>query len=134
MTTSISKININSILKTIALILVFCFAANDSYAQYQLPSKYQIKKTPKYTFNKPIQIYKPSCPDLKAMPIEFSSFEPSNCLFCKSSNHRNYQKYWRCRLCFWQQSTGNTTLYWSKFGQKCAIFQLIERSNSNHHL
>lgn len=71
MTTSISKININSILKTLALILVLCFAANDSYAQYQLPSKYQIKKTPRYTFKKPIQITKPACPDLKAMPIEF---------------------------------------------------------------
>ncbi len=72
MTTSISKFSINNILKVLAIVLVFCFATNSSFAQYQLPSKYQIKKAPTYKYNKPIYIPQPSCPDLKAMPIEFT--------------------------------------------------------------
>lgn len=67
-----NKLNINTILKSLVILLVFCFAANDSFAQYQLPTKYRIKKAPKYIYNKPIQITKPACPDLKAMPIQFT--------------------------------------------------------------
>ncbi|MEZ4886444.1 MAG: hypothetical protein R3E32_17035 [Chitinophagales bacterium] len=75
MTTSISNFrihtSINNILKSLVILLVFCFAANSSFAQYQLPQKYQIKKAPTYQLKKPIHIPQPSCPDLKAMPIQF---------------------------------------------------------------
>ncbi|MGB1241007.1 MAG: hypothetical protein ACPG49_00700 [Chitinophagales bacterium] len=69
---SCKNLKINTIVKSLFILLVFCFAANESFAQYRLPmkhkisKKYQVKQTPKYNFNKP------ACPDLKAMPIQFT--------------------------------------------------------------
>ncbi len=70
-----SNLNINSIFKSFIILFVFCFAAsNNSFAQFQIPQKSRTatKYAKKYQFNKNIKIPTRTCPDLKAMPIQFT--------------------------------------------------------------
>lgn len=69
------SINTNNILKSFLILFVFCFAAsNNSFAQFRtlqkdrFPAKYTKKSPINKNFKTPVR----TCPDLKAMPIQFT--------------------------------------------------------------
>ncbi|MGB1242515.1 MAG: CARDB domain-containing protein [Chitinophagales bacterium] len=75
MTNQISNFSINSILKSFLILFVFCFAAsNDSFAQFKFSQKNRVpaKYSKKYQINKNFKTPVRTCPDLKAMPIQFT--------------------------------------------------------------